>query len=465
MQKGRKRRNDRPAVGRNLSTILDRPAQRRSPDRGRWFEAVRALLLPCVLGWSLPCPAADAKDPEESFPVAAGWANTPGGRKGTLVRVTTLAADGAGSFAAALRTRGPRLIVFEVGGVIDLAGKQLTLAEPFVTVAGQTAPAPGITLVRGGFNIATHDVIVQHLRVRPGEAGHAPKSGWEIDGIGTIAAANVIIDHCSCTWATDENLSASGPRFEGATVEEWRAHTSHHITFSHCIIAEGLSHSSHGKGEHSKGSLLHDNTTALTVIGNLYASNVERSPLAKGGVQAVIVNNWISNPGRRAIHHALNPGEWSGHEPVPAKLALVGNVLEYGPDTVPDLPLFFNHAGPVEMFMEDNLALDRARQPAALVGGLPALQSSSKPLWPPGLEALPAAKVKEHVARNAGARPWDRDPIDQRIVQQAMEGGGRVINHETEGGGYPAVKETRQTFNPGEWNLDTMERRPSAPPR
>src|SRR6185369_4746388 len=102
-------------------------------------------------------------------------------------------------------------------------------------------------------------VILSHLRVRPGEAEQAKKSGWEIDGITTARGAfDVVVDHCSTSWATDENLSASGPRFDGENVEAWRASTSHRITFSNDIVAEGLSRSTHGKGEHSKGSLIHD---------------------------------------------------------------------------------------------------------------------------------------------------------------------------------------------------------------
>lgn len=403
-----------------------------------------------------------AADRVRAFPGAEGFgAFTPGGRGGAVIRVTTLAADGAGSLAAALRTKGPRLVVFEVGGVIDLAGRRLKVAEPFITIAGATAPAPGITLIRGGLDVATHDVIIQHLSIRPGEAGRKKKSGWEADGLSTIGAAHVIIDHCSLTWATDENLTASGPRFEGATVEDWRAGTSHHITFSHCLIAEGLSQSSHSKGEHSKGTLLHDNGTFLSVIGNLYASNMERNPLAKGGVHAVVVNNWISNPGRRAIHHALNEGEWKGHDPVPSRLAIVGNILEHGSDTPPKLPLFFNHGtSPLELFAADNLAFDRIRQPVALIEPSSITPQPTRPPWPEGLDPIPAAQVKAAIAKNVGARPWDRDPIDQRIIQAALEGQGKIIDSEQEVGGYPERPATQAPFEAGKWDLETMQRRP-----
>ena len=198
---------------------------------------------------------ADAGLTLPAFPGAQGWAaHTPGGRGGQIIRVTTLSPGGTGSLAAALATQGPRIIVFEVGGVIDMMGARYMVTMPYVTIAGQTAPSPGITLIRGGIIIRTHDVILQHIRVRPGEAGRAKMSGWEVDSIATDTGAyNVIVDHCSTTWGTDENLSASGERFQGATPDDWRNATSHIVTFSNNIVAEGLSNSTHSDNASEAG--------------------------------------------------------------------------------------------------------------------------------------------------------------------------------------------------------------------
>lgn len=142
-----------------------------------------------------------------AFPGAVGWAAaTPGGRGGEILRVTTLEGDGPGSLRAALDRKGPRIIVFEVGGVIDLDRATMRIEQPYVTIAGQTAPSPGVTIIRGGLDVATHDVVVQHIRIRPGEAGAAKGSDWGEDAISTASAYNLIVDHCSLTWATDENL-------------------------------------------------------------------------------------------------------------------------------------------------------------------------------------------------------------------------------------------------------------------
>src|SRR5688572_20468719 len=127
-----------------------------------------------------------------AFPGAVGWAaTTPGGRGGKVIRVTTLAAEGPGSLRAAIETKGPRIVVFEVGGVIDFGRSEVDIREPFLTVAGQTAPSPGITIIRGGINIAANDVVIRHIRIRSGADGQAKRSGWEADAINTVSAHRV----------------------------------------------------------------------------------------------------------------------------------------------------------------------------------------------------------------------------------------------------------------------------------
>jgi pectate lyase len=390
---------------------------------------------------------------------AKGWTRTSGGRGGEIIRVTNLDAAGPGSLRAALEAAGRRIVVFEVGGVIDLGKQSLQIKNPNVTVAGQTAPSPGITIIKGGIGIQTHDVILQHLRVRPGGAGAAKKSGWEVDGIATSDGAHdVLVDHCSTSWATDENLSASGPRFQGETVADWRAGTSHRVTISNSIIAEGLDNSTHAKGAHSKGSLIHDNATNIAIIGNLFASNQRRNPYFKGGARGVVVNNLIYNPGSAAIHYGLQAGEWGPHEWVAGQLAMVGNILEYGPDTNAGVPLFQTNGTPCEAYLADNIVLDRNGDPGQLTRGDFSAKAKA-PTWPANLSALVASKVKQQVLEHAGARPWDRDAVDRRIVDEVRSGAGRIPDSEQEAGGYPDVPESRRAFDPRKWDLSTMTKR------
>ncbi|MEL0251333.1 MAG: pectate lyase, partial [Novosphingobium sp.] len=101
-----------------------------------------------------------------SLVATSAWAEphpadpTKGGATGRIIRVTTLAKAGPGSLAEALAAKGPRTVVFEVGGTIDMGRDTLEITEPFLTVAGQTAPSPGITIIKGGIDLKTHDVIL-----------------------------------------------------------------------------------------------------------------------------------------------------------------------------------------------------------------------------------------------------------------------------------------------------------------
>ncbi|WP_232792842.1 pectate lyase family protein [Caulobacter hibisci] len=399
----------------------------------------RTLLAGLGAGLVLPA-AARAGDL-----AAAGWASARGGEGGRTLRVTTLAPDGPGSFRAAVEAAGPRKVVFDVVGVIDLGRKSIRIREPFLTVAGETAPSPGITFIRGGIQVESHDVVLRHLRVRAGRDGAPDRSGWEVDGITCWKAHDVIVDHCSIAWATDENLSASGPRFDGGdTVEAWRQGTSRRITFSNNIVSEGLSHASHVKGEHSKGTLIHDNATEVLIVGNLYAHNLERNQLFKGAVHAVSVNNLVYDPGTRAMHYALNAPEWEGRAWQVGQLALVGNVIKGGASTRPDLPfLIVEGQGDLDLYARDNRAAYADGRPMPELRVLPTTplpkvrRLARPPLWPKGLKALPASAVEASVLATAGARPWDRDAIDLRVLRQVKDGTGRVIDDEKEVGGYP----------------------------
>ncbi|MED5621873.1 GDSL-type esterase/lipase family protein [Ideonella sp. BN130291] len=419
---------------------------------------IRALGLP-LAAWLKPMPAFN----HASYDVKGWAAATRGGHGGKIVRVTTLAASGPGSLRAALETPGPRIVVFEVAGVIDLAGKGITIRQPYLTIAGQTAPHPGITLIRGELEIAAHDVIVQHLALRPGDWGRPPRSGGDQDGLSTNAGAyNVIVDHCSFSWATDENLSVGGPRFAGNDPDEWRHYTSHDITYSHNLIYQGLSNSVHEKGEHSKGTLVHDNASGVLLYANVYASNRQRNALWKGGTRGAMVNNVVYNPGDRAVHYNLFAKEWAGQPLQPGQLALVGNVLRHGPDTVPGTPLFMlGGEGELALYLEDNLAHDTRGRPVPLLGRYGSGQARLLPTvaagLPPDVKAVPAARLMDELPQAVGARSWQRDPIDAQLLADMAEGRGHIIDSEREtASGYPSPQPTRRPFVEAEWNLDDM---------
>ena len=473
-------RADLLAQGPVGSTVFDRT---HLGPRGAclFADQVLAALLPIVPGLkridgapecsavpppTLPPPPTAANRATYDHP---GWAvGTMGGRGGRIVKVTNLKGSGLGSFRAAIEATGPRLVVFEVGGVIDLEGQSLTIRNPFVTLAGQTAPSPGVTLIKGELNIATHDVIVQHLMFRPGGYGRPKRSGNDHDGIATSGGARqVIVDHCSFSWATDENLSVGGPRFNGADAAAWRRATSHDITYSHNLIYEGLSDSVHEKGEHSKGTLVHDNASGVFLFGNVYASNRERNALFKGGVHAAMVNNLIYNPGGKAVHYNLVAHEWAGHAYEPGRITLVANALRHGPDTAPGTPLFaLGGHGDVELHLEGNLAVDRDGRPVLQAGrytsGAARILKAEAAYLPPRLQWLPADHLEAELTLAAGARPWDRDPIDFKLLSDVAEDRGRIPDSETESSGHPRgprYAPTSRTFDAAQWNLVDMSPR------
>ncbi|HEY7885517.1 MAG TPA: right-handed parallel beta-helix repeat-containing protein [Cellvibrionaceae bacterium] len=357
--------------------------------------------------------------------------HTPGGLGGQILKVTNLNPSGEGSLAWALAEPGPRVVVFEVGGVINLAGINIDILEPFLTVAGQTAPSPGITLIRGGLSIRTHDVRIEHLRVRPGANDNPAQIGWDTDAIGISRkeARDIHINQCSVSWAVDENMAASGERYKGPEA------TSGRITFSYSIIAEALDYASHKKGKHSKGLLVHDFVQEVAVIGNLFAHNDRRNPYFKAHASGIVANNLMYNLGNAAVQLGYIADEWADSEIAPAnpQVAVVGNHLIYGRDTYSDLPLVAYQG---DAYLADNRVDNLDGDPMAQVHGDVRLLQRP-PLWIAGYEPLPVAGVKEHVLNRAGARPWDRDAIDQRIIASVRERSGRIIDSEADVGGYP----------------------------
>jgi hypothetical protein len=413
------------------------------------LRLIRMLLAPLLLALAGAALAHQA-DPTE------------GGQGGRIIRVTTLAKDGPGSLAEAVAAKGKRIIVFEVGGAIDLERSVLDIKEPYVTIAGQTAPSPGVTLIRGGIDVHAHDVKISHLRVLTG-ADHQPHlSGWEADAFSTVGAHNVVIENNTFLWAIDENMSASGPRFAGKTVAEWRENTTHDVVFRLNLAAEGLANASHPKGEHSKGSLIHDNATRIVFDRNVWAHNVERSPLVKGGAQVLLVNNLIYNPGHRAVHYNLMDLEWAGHAPVTGEITAVGNVLRGGNDTDPGLPfLMLGGVGDLAYYGKDNRAVDRHGNPLPMFGRYgetsARLIEKAAPLADlSGYDVLPSGEVETTLLATAGARPWDRGAEEIRVLFFVAEGRGDILDSEDEVGGYPKLEATRAPFREADWNLATM---------
>ena len=387
-----------------------------------------------------------------------GWgAQSVGGAGGRVIKVTNLNANGEGSFRAALEAEGPRIIVFEVGGVIDLEKKQIKVKNPYVTIAGQTAPSPGITIIRGGITFDTHDIIMQHIFFRMGDAGAEIGEGYEPE-ISTSAngnAYNIIVDHCSVAWGVDENLSVSGKRGYGPEFG------SRNITFSYNFISEGLAWSVHKKQtmNHSMGTLVMDDCTNVAIIGNFYAHNYERNPWFKGNSSGVVINNLIYDPGAWSIRLSWIPKEWNGLEEQPGTpiVSIVGNYEKEGPSTEVVAMVGSNYPENDERgYLEDNIIVkvDGVTPGKITDPSIPITVLDEKPIWIDDYEPIPAADVPEYILKYAGARPAERDVVDLRLIEEFYSGTGKIINSQDEVGGYPVAEPTYRALDVPETGIE-----------
>ncbi len=410
-----------------------------------------AVLVACAVGAALYAqPTREVRLDEKHPPLElVGYgSDTKGGMGGTIIKVTNLHADGEGSFKAALEAEGPRIIVFEVGGVIDLEKQQIKVRNPYVTIAGQTAPSPGITCIRGGLTLDTHDIIMQHIRFRMGDAGAEPGSGYEPE-ISTSAHANaynIIIDHCSVSWGVDENLSVSGTRGGNGSK------SPHDVTLSYNFISEGLRYSVHSKTkskhmDHSMGTLVMDDVKRVAVIGNYYAHNSERNPWYKANSSGVVVNNLIYDPGTWAIRLSWIPKEWKNvkdEKPGTPVVSIVGNYEKEGPSTKVAAMVGSNYPENHESgYLEDNICVRAdGTQGKVTDPSIPIDQLEQRPIWIEGLDVIPANEVPDYILKWAGARPADRDETDLRLIDEFSKGTGRIIDSQDEVGGYPVAAPT-----------------------
>lgn len=382
-----------------------------------YMQGALAILL-ATLNTAIS-PAFSAEKPK-AFPEAEGFgARTPGGRGGKVLVVTNLEdylpkkeSPVPGSLRAACATKGPRIIVFRVAGTIPLKA-HLLLSEPFVTIAGQTAPGGGICLKNYGFWIITHDVIVRHLRVRPGDdMGPVMKQqgkSFETDGLSIGSPArDVIVDHCSASWANDEVLSVSGAGITNVTVQ-W------------CIISESLNSSFHSKGPHGYGSLLRTNGD-VTFHHNLYAHHTSRSPRPGTYGTGSILLDFRNN----VIYDSVG---YSAADPV--RMNYVGNYIKRARKRA------FQVGGETtKLFVEGN----ELEGTGALIDNLKPINKMEAAFPVAAVATDTAREAHERVLASSGATLPERDAADQRVARQVKEGSGELIDSQTKVGGWPTLQ-------------------------
>jgi pectate lyase len=237
-----------------------------------------------------------------AFPGAeGGGAKSVGGRGGAVLQVTNLDDDGAGSLRAACEAAGPRTIVFRVAGIITLT-RSLEIRNPFITIAGQTAPGGGIlirtnTAKYNAINIRTHDVILRFLRIRDAH-----------DCIDVIDESfNVMIDHCSVSWGRDENMYIGQP--SNRVTCSW-------VLNSECLTPHSCGILIHGAGWDPKLSpQMHD----VDVHHNLFMHNMNRNPKIKS-MNTQSINNI-----------AYDWSWWGAAFAGGVEVDFIGNIFKHGP--------------------------------------------------------------------------------------------------------------------------------------
>jgi hypothetical protein len=365
-------------------------------------------------------------------PGAAGYGtDTIAGRGGKVYRVTSLAnTNTPGTLRYALGQNEPRTIIFEVSGTIEVNG-YLDIPYPYVTVAGQTAPSPGIFLKGATIRIMTHDVLLQHLRAAPGDGpGPVPPNNRDALAITSpygVKAERIVIDHCTFTWSIDELFETWGPAGD--------------ITFRNVLAAEPLHDSIHiDEGQttpapHGFGPVFDNQPDSpITVYGSLFSHAEGRLPYAMSS-EYVQVNNVfydrINTMNRLAAQRGL-----------PTKNSLVGNIFKEGPSLASwatgnkpiELSSTFVAGG--QLYLQDNdwIGFEETSQWDLVSNKTSAgltreqVEVAEPPAWNEGLVVRPANETFDWVLSQAGARPADRLPYEQRIVDNARNGTGRVVN-------------------------------------
>lgn len=383
-------------------------------------------------------PAAEGGMP--AFPGAEGFgAYTVGGRGGRVIQVVNLNDSGPGSLREAIEAPGPRIVVFRVGGTIELKSS-LTIIEPYITIAGQTAPGGGITLRNGPRNpktplkIETHDVVVRYLRSRPG--ANLLESGT-LDAI-TIASKrkqtvyNVVVDHGSFSWATDEVANIY--------------YDARNVTVQWSIIAEGLDCATHielGQRQcHSMGMLVgSEESENFSLHHNLFAHNRHRNPKIRTAGTADVVNNVVYNSGFGKGWRSPTYVD-GGNGVVPANY--INNYFKPGADTG-SADWFLDTKERVRLYAAGNIVAKGVVHPDPQ--DLANLVYQAHPA--PAVTTWPAEEAFWRVVAGVGAdiglncdgtTYTRRDAVDVRIVNDVVRGTGRIIDNPLHVGGWPEIE-------------------------
>jgi hypothetical protein len=387
-----------------------------------------------------------------AFPGAEGYGRFAiGGRAGKVYTVTNLNDSGPGSLREAIEADEPRTIVFNVGGLISLKSK-LVFHNPYLTVAGQTAPGKGICIRNYTFGgIGAQDTIIRYIRLRLGNL-----TGITMDGMGLASSNNCIIDHCSISWTIDEAFSSRAAK---------------NITLQRCLISEALNVAGHqnyaaGTGHGYAASIGGD---VGSFHHNLLADCAGRNWSMAGGLNQAgrhtgrldLRNNVVYNWNHRTTDGGAKEVNFVGNYYKPGPSSRVFHVLMSEREAVPSF-------GPQDYFAEGNVMPGHfdATQPLAGVIAKPASIPltefiKDKPLFESYVTTQSAEDAYQSVLADVGCNIPVLDDHDQRIIRETRDGTTTYKGSKTGLAGIPDSQEDvggwedyPEVHRPDGWDTD-----------
>ncbi len=419
--------------------------------------------------------------PVPAFPGAEGFGSmTRGGRGGKVLTVTNLNDSGPGSLREACETEGSRIVVFRVSGTITLESR-LRISNPYITIAGQTAPGDGICIKKYPLSINASEVIIRYIRVRLGD-----EAGVDADAISSRYNKNIIIDHVSASWSVDETVSI---------------YHCENVTVQWCLVSESMYNAGHAKGTHGFGGIWGSNRS--TYHHNLLAHHSSRNPrFASGCGYNDFRNNVVYNWGYNSAYGGEK--QQQGNENFNfTVINMVANYYKPGPATRPGKvtyriinPSSSNLADDFgKWYVADNVVhgntavtannWDGGVQPqggSSYIAGLKLHQ----PFASMPINQQTAEEAYYSVLDNVGASLPKRDTVDVRIVDETRNGYATyegvtyknknrvpdkskkcgIIDSQTDVGGWPELKSLPAPLDSdGDGMPDEWEKRYGLDPR
>lgn len=353
-------------------------------------------------------------------PTSSGTGTPTAGTLYSVIKVTSLADTGDGTLRDCVQQPVPRVCVFEVSGRLKLSS-DLIVTEPDLIVAGQTAPSPGVMITNGGFNIQVNKVRIEHLVIRPGDeaSGTSPSQRRAItvsDGF----ADDIRLKNLSLSWGVDSNVTTIG------AVDR--------VLLKDSIIAEALWRSIHPLGSRGNGVLVGETAEDVIFQGNLIAANNDRNIRWKYNTTGEMINNVIFGWGGTSSWNTTNLSDLDNID-VPTKLDVIGNVYVPGPQGLKTAYAVYSENMPTgsKVYLVDNIA--------PYLTNIGSSYRSSTRLWS-GPAPIAGKDTEASVYARAGARPWDRNADDLRIIAGAK---ARTLRLRDTVGTWPTYAQNRRS--------------------